>query len=215
MLALFTFAALLNGAASLRVVASRTSSISMGLAVGEKFPATALSAMGVSGKKACIFFYGADDAPSCSKELKAFDAAGKNFTTAGVAVVGVRFEEPDARGRKYLLGTRSNGRATGRFWVDPLTGAIHQTELWVDSRQDRTYAESATVAVTYAPNDTLGLLLPSVMTGSHEEFDASGMRQAQTGGGAGADVDGRVTLQSRAQYSNPTFAAIDLTKFRR
>ena len=90
MLALFTFAALLNGAASLRVVASRTSSISMGLAVGEKFPATALSAMGVSGKKACIFFYGADDAPSCSKELKAFDAAGKNFTTAGVAVVGVR-----------------------------------------------------------------------------------------------------------------------------
>ena len=90
MLALFTFAALLNSAASLRVVASRTSSISMGLAVGEKFPATALSAMGVSGKKACIFFYGADDAPSCSKELKAFDAAGKNFTTAGVAVVGVR-----------------------------------------------------------------------------------------------------------------------------
>jgi len=89
MLALFTFAALLNGAASLRVVA-RTSSIRMGLAVGEKFPATALSAMGVSGKKACIFFYGADDAPSCSKELKAFDAAGKNFTTAGVAVVGVR-----------------------------------------------------------------------------------------------------------------------------
>jgi len=135
-------------------------------------------------------------------------------TLNNVAVVGVRFEEPDGRGRKYLLGTRSNGRATGRFWIDPLTGAIHQTELWVDSRQDRTYSEHATVAVTYAPNDTLGLLLPSVMTGSHEEFDASGMQQAQTGGG-GADVDGRVTLQSRAQYSNPTFAAIDLTKFRR
>jgi len=132
-----------------------------------------------------------------------------------VAVVGVRFEEIEARGRKYLLGTRSNGRATGRFWIDPLTGAIHQTELWVDSRQERTYSEHATVAVTYTPHEALGLLLPSVMTGSHEEFDASGMQQIQTGVSGGADADGRITLQSRAQYSNATFAAIDLTKFRR
>jgi hypothetical protein len=136
-------------------------------------------------------------------------------TMNNVAVVGVRFEEPDGRERKYLLGTRSNGRATGRLWIDPLTGAIHQTELWVDSRQERTYSEHATVVVKFAPNEALGMLLPSEMTGSHEEFDASGMRQIQTGASGGADVDGRITLQSRAQYSNATFAAIDLTKFRR
>ena len=38
----------------------------MGLAVGEKFPAP--KSWGISGKKAVVFFYGADDAPSCSKD---------------------------------------------------------------------------------------------------------------------------------------------------
>lgn len=45
---------------------------------------------GVSGKKAVIFFYGADDAPSCSKEISAFDAALAEFKESGVSVVGVR-----------------------------------------------------------------------------------------------------------------------------
>jgi hypothetical protein len=135
-------------------------------------------------------------------------------TMNNVAVVGVRFEEPDVRDRKYLLSTRSNARATGRFWIDPATGAIHQTELWVDSRQERTYAESATVVVKFVPHQTLGMLLPSETIGTYEEFDASGMRQIQTGGNAGVDIDGRVSLQSRSNYSNATFAAIDLTTFR-
>ena len=52
------------------------------------FPA--VQTCGVSGKKAVIFFYGADDAPSCSKELAAFDAAAAEFKESGVAVVGVR-----------------------------------------------------------------------------------------------------------------------------
>lgn len=134
-------------------------------------------------------------------------------TMNGVSVVGVRFEEPAARERRYLLGTRSNGRATGRFWIDPATGAIHQTELWVDSRQERTYAESATVTVKFAPHDGLGLLLPSEATGMFEEFDASGLRDIQGAAVPSAGVDGRVNLESRSQYSNVTFAAIDLTRF--
>ena len=45
------------------LAAQRTASnVQMGLAVGEKFPASALKSCGVSGKKAVIFFYGADDA---------------------------------------------------------------------------------------------------------------------------------------------------------
>lgn len=71
-------------------VGSRAGSIRMGLAVGEKFPAPALKSWGVSGKKACVFFYGADDAPSCSKELLAFNAALDDFKSSGVTVVGVR-----------------------------------------------------------------------------------------------------------------------------
>jgi hypothetical protein len=134
-------------------------------------------------------------------------------TMNNVAVVGVRFEEPEIRERKHLLGTRSNGRATGRLWIDPLTGAIHQTELWVDSRRERTYTESATVSVKYALHPTLDVLLPSESTGTFEEFDASGMRQIQTGANSGVAVDGRVSLQSRSAYSNATFAAINLSGF--
>ena len=44
----------------------------------------------MSGKKAVVFFYGADDAPSYSKEISAFDAASAEFDGAGIAVVGVR-----------------------------------------------------------------------------------------------------------------------------
>jgi len=86
--------AMLHSAAALRVgsmgVRSRSTSITMGLSAGEKFPASALKACGVSGKKAVVFFYGADDAPSCSKEISAFDAAAATFKDSGVAVVGVR-----------------------------------------------------------------------------------------------------------------------------
>merc|ERR1719487_2161458 len=68
----------------------RASTISMGLAVGDKMPASVLKTCGVSGKKAVVFFYGADDAPSCSKEISAFSAASAEFKDSGVSVVGVR-----------------------------------------------------------------------------------------------------------------------------
>ena len=71
-------------------VTPRTSTISMGLSVGDKFPASAAKACGVANKKAVVFFYGADDAPSCSREISAFDAAVAEFKESGVAVVGVR-----------------------------------------------------------------------------------------------------------------------------
>lgn len=124
-------------------------------------------------------------------------------TMNGTDVVGVRFEEIENRDTTYLLGTRGNARATGRFWTDPATGAIHQTELWVDSNRHRTYSESAIVLVKYAPDAELGELLPSTMTDSYEEFDGSGQLGA------------RRTLQSSATYKKAAFAAIDLTKLRR
>jgi peroxiredoxin Q/BCP len=64
----------------------------MGLRVGDKFPASALQQFGVNGKKAVVFFYGADDAPSCSKQLSAFSDATDAFSNAGFTVVGVRNE---------------------------------------------------------------------------------------------------------------------------
>ena len=37
-----------------------------------------------------VFFYGADDAPSCSKQIMAMDSALPEFDAMGVKVVGVR-----------------------------------------------------------------------------------------------------------------------------
>lgn len=68
----------------------RTPPSSMGLSPGDTFPPTALKSWGVSGKNAVVFFYGADDAPSCSKQISAFDAAKQAFTDAGISLIGVR-----------------------------------------------------------------------------------------------------------------------------
>merc|ERR1719389_1260993 len=91
----FIIAALATGTAALRIAAvgPPRAAVSMGLSVGDKFPASALKTCGVSGKNAVVFFYGADDAPSCSKEISAFEDAAATFAEAGVAVVGVRNEK--------------------------------------------------------------------------------------------------------------------------
>ena len=52
-----------------------------------------LKKWGVSGKKAVIYFYGADDAPSCKKQNSAFDEQLEAFSKAGATVVGVRNEK--------------------------------------------------------------------------------------------------------------------------
>merc|ERR1711990_184548 len=99
----------LLASASGLVVSSRTSTISMGLAVGEQMPPSVLRNAGVANKKAVLFFCecmflipfvmlmpmpsthsplftlcwllldGADDAPSCSKELSSFEEALPSF----------------------------------------------------------------------------------------------------------------------------------------
>jgi len=127
-----------------------------------------------------------------------------------VAVVGVRFEELARTGPPYAFNTRSNARATGRVWIDPVTGAIHQTELWVTSQ-----TEEAIVSVKYAPHAMLGLLLPTDMNETYEQREGGG---GPTQPGSDADprttVASRASVQSRAQYSKAAFAAIDLTKLK-
>merc|ERR1719424_2085134 len=71
--------------------ASRSPAASMG-AVGDQMPASALKLAGATGKKAVLFFYGADTAPSCSKQIEGYDSALPLFKELGVSVVGVRNE---------------------------------------------------------------------------------------------------------------------------
>ena len=62
--------------------------MSMSIAVGEKFPSASLSKLGCAGSNSVIYFYGADEAPSCTKQAEGFDASMGDFS--GVKVVGVR-----------------------------------------------------------------------------------------------------------------------------
>uniref|UniRef100_A0A7S2H2W8 thioredoxin-dependent peroxiredoxin n=1 Tax=Octactis speculum TaxID=3111310 RepID=A0A7S2H2W8_9STRA len=68
-------------------------SVSMSLKVGDSFPADALKSWGVSKKAAVLYFYGADQAPSCTKQASAFDSSLGEFKSLGVEVVGVRNEK--------------------------------------------------------------------------------------------------------------------------
>jgi hypothetical protein len=125
----------------------------------------------------------------------------------GVEAVGMRFDEPVSNRTKYQLGTRRNGRAFGRIWLDPVTGAIHQTELWVESK-----GETASVSVKYVPHPTLGLLLPSETSESYEEREmASGPADRPSGMG----FSSQLTFQASAKYSNATYSPIDLKKLKK
>ena len=62
-LALGSAAAFSPSAGSMR---QQQTTLRMSVAVGEQFPAGALSKIGVSGKPAVLYFYGADEAPSCT-----------------------------------------------------------------------------------------------------------------------------------------------------
>ena len=58
--------ALGSGAAFSTGGSRQQTTLRMSVAVGEQFPTGALSKIGVSGKPAVLYFYGADEAPSCT-----------------------------------------------------------------------------------------------------------------------------------------------------
>lgn len=122
-----------------------------------------------------------------------------------VDTVGLRFEETRGELTKYMLGTRGNGYVRGRLWVDPATGAVHQTEMSLDST-----TEGASVNVTYAPHKELNLLLPSK---SGENYDTRPAPDNQINKGEGG-YGGRFTYQANATYSNAAYTPVDLTKIR-
>lgn len=126
----------------------------------------------------------------------------------GVEVIGLGFEETTGQDKKYVLGTRRNGRAFGRIWVDPASGAIHETELWVESK-----GESASAKVKYAPHAGLNLILPTETTEKYDEREFGG--DVRDFRGAGVSEVSSQSFQASARYSNPTYHPIDLGKLRK
>jgi hypothetical protein len=126
----------------------------------------------------------------------------------GIETVGLRFDEIRGDGIKYALDTRGNASVSGRFWMDPATGAIHQTDFSADSK-----TEVARVTVVYAPDTRLNLLLPSKTVESYEERPLPGGPR-DMGKGAGSSRGGFQRFEATATYSNPRHSPIDLSKAR-
>lgn len=130
----------------------------MGLSKGAQFPVDALTKFGVEGEKAVIFFFGQDDAPSCSKQIAAFDAQFATFADANIRVLGVRsnafaltrypvksgssklsfaLDEDDAVRKQIDIKADMFGFLGGRetYVVDAAgkVAAVHNAQLDVDS----------------------------------------------------------------------------------
>jgi len=128
----------------------------------------------------------------------------------GVETIGLRFAEARGIDVKYVLDTRGNAAVSGRFWIDPATGAVHKTELWADSK-----TEVARVTVSYAPDPRLELLLPSKTVETYEERPLpGGPREMGKGAGANSSRGGFHRFEANATYSNPRYSPVDLGKAR-
>jgi len=119
----------------------------------------------------------------------------------GVQVFGLGFKEREEKGLTYLLGTPDNPTASGRFWIDPATGAIHNTELWIQSEK-----ETGRSQVSFAPDAALSVLLPKEATHTFE------LREKGTGMSGAGGASSKVGFECNAKYSNARYTPIDLAK---
>ena len=122
---------------------------------------------------------------------------------AGVETIGLRFEETKRKTLDYTVETRGKAAARGRFWVDPATGGVLRTELSMQSD-----SEFARIAVDYARDAALDLLLPTAMVDMYEVREVVGTNIGNLGAGS-AGFASR-SFDCRATYSKPTLTPIDL-----
>jgi|SRR5687768_13061553 len=135
--------------------------------------------------------------PKCTFTLQ------KRETLEGLAVTRVGFKETRTPGEKLALGTPHNADASGRFWIDPVSGAILKTELWATSTH-----ESVVVTVTYAKDATLDLWVPRKMTETYQWKESEGVLTNRTSRG----YDERMSFQGDATYGAVRYTPVDLAK---
>jgi hypothetical protein len=121
----------------------------------------------------------------------------------GVEVYAIGFKETREERKVYLIDTPDNPNSSGRIWIDPATGAVHQTELWLQ-------ADTAVVRVTvlYAPDAKLNLLVPREST---QSFEARQRGTGTTDMGSGG-ANNSMKYESNAKYTNAQLTPIDLSK---
>jgi hypothetical protein len=120
----------------------------------------------------------------------------------GVLCYGLGFKEkPDDESRVFdhIPG---HAHSSGRLWIDPATGAIHATDLWVVSDTD-----NVRMAVQFAPDAKLGLLLPKSAAHTFEWREAGkSTLNAVTG------TLQKATYEANAVYKDARYTPIDLNR---
>ncbi len=117
----------------------------------------------------------------------------------GVTVLGLGFKEkPD--GPRVFNSVPGEAHTSGRLWVDPATGAIHATDLWVVSDTD-----NARMAVQFASDAKLGLLVPKSAAHTFEWREAGkSTLNAVTG------TLQKATFEANVTYKDARYTPIDL-----
>jgi hypothetical protein len=128
-----------------------------------------------------------------------FDTRGGDSVHGRHATI-LRFRE---RASPRLIGSKDDAAANGRFWIDPETGAVLQSELELDSHI-ATASVKASILVTYREVTAIGFWLPEEMTETYTISNASAQgalmnnpRVATTRGGGELG-----TLSGHARYSD-------------
>ena len=123
----------------------------------------------------------------------------------GVEVYGIGFRETREERKVYLIDTPDNPHASGRIWINPASGAVHQTELWLQSD-----TAVARITVLYAPDAKLNLMVPKEST---QTFEARERGTGITNMGSGG-VNNSMKYEANAKYTNAQLTPIDLTKMK-
>lgn len=146
---------------------------------GEKFPADAAAKLGVKGKNAVVYFYGADGSPSCTKQAIAFDGANAQFKKLGFEVVGVRsdkeakgefaqrysqrFVSDEGNGMRQQLGIKNDvfgfiaGRETYVINKSGVIEMVFNNQLKTDEHVEKALAAAAASLPPVRPSFVDGL----------------------------------------------------------
>jgi len=105
----------------------------------------------------------------------------------GVQTAVLKFSE---KGKGRLV---TGGSYLGRYWIDPATGAIHQTEMGFVLEAGQIHA-----TVKFTKDAQLGLLVPSELS---EVAEMSSPQGGLSNMGAGGQLSGRQSVEGRASYN--------------
>jgi hypothetical protein len=112
-------------------------------------------------------------------------------TVNGVPTVVVKFNE---KGKSHLM---KNASAVGRYWIEPSTGAVEQTELGFAASNANIQA-----TVTFAKDAQLGVLVPSELSEKVEQSSGgTGMGEGVGGASTGGQGGGHQAFEGHATYA--------------